>query len=345
MNVSRIEACASVFVSALALGALTGCAAFEARAPRPFAPHTEEKDGVLVTESTYESDGGWIHFERSWRPKADVRGVLVVVHGLKDHSARYGDFAVTLAKQGFSVRSYDHRGHGRSDGKSQRVDDFGDYLTDLDSFVRRSKQAEPQQPVFVLGHSMGGAIATGYVLDHQADVNGLILSAPALATDAGGGAKFGAHFASALFPGAGALALPIDKFSRAPDVIAAAKSDPFVDQADVPARTVAGLLDTMDRIAARRADFTLPVLAIHGGADEITLPRGSKEFVTGIASKDRVLWTCPKLVHDLLHEPEHDAIEKGIGDWLAGHAPVGGKGELAAGATVTPPAPCVAAKL
>lgn len=344
MTVSKIGGCGSLLAIALAMGPLTGCAAFEARAPRPFSPHTEEKDGVLVTESTFESEGGWIHFERSWRPKADARGVLVVVHGLKDHSARYADFAITLAKQGFSVRSYDHRGHGRSDGKSQRVDDFSDYLTDLDSFVKRSKKAEGALPVFVLGHSMGGAIATGYVLDHQADVSGLLLSAPALAADAGGGAKFGAHFASALFPGAGALTLPIDKFSRSPDVIAAAKNDPFVDLADVPARTVAGLLDTMDRIAERRAAFTLPILAIHGEADEITLPRGSKEFVTGATSKDRALWSCPKMVHDLLHEPEHDAIIRGISDWLAAHAP-GNKGEAVAGSTATPPEPCVAVKL
>ena len=344
MTISRIDAAITLFASALAMTALTGCAAFEARAPRPFAPHTEEKDGVVVTESTYESEGGWVHFERSWRPKADARGVLVVVHGLKDHSARYGDFAISLAKQGFSVRSYDHRGHGRSDGKSQRVDDFADYLSDLDSFVKRSKKAEGALPVFVLGHSMGGAIATGYVLDHQADVNGLLLSAPALAADAGGGAKFGAHFASALFPGAGALSLPIDKFSRAPDVIAAAKSDPLVDLSDVPARTVAGLLDTMDRIAEHRAEFTLPILAIHGEADEITLPRGSKEFVTGAASKDRSLWSCPKLVHDLLHEPEHDAIIRSIGEWLSAHAPAK-TGDAAAGSPVTVPAPCQAVKL
>jgi alpha-beta hydrolase superfamily lysophospholipase len=303
----------------LGLLMLSGCAAFEARAPRPFAPHTEEKDGVLVSESTFESPDGWVHFERSWRPKAEARGMLVVVHGLKDHSARYGDFAMGLAKQGFSVRSYDHRGHGRSDGKSQRVDDFGDFVTDLDSFVRRGKAAEAGVPVFVLGHSMGGAIATGYVLDHQADVAGLLLSAPALATDAGGGAKFGAHVASALFPGAGATALPIEKFSRSPEVIAAAKSDPFVDPNDVPARTIAGLLDMMDRIAANRSTFTLPVLGMHGEADEITLPSGTHDFVAGIASKDRSLWSCPKMVHDLLHEPEGPAIIDGVTRWLQAH--------------------------
>lgn len=305
-----------------ALLPLTGCAAFEARAPRPFAPHTEDRDGVLTTESTFEGPDGWVHFERSWKPKgAAPRAVLVVVHGLKDHSGRYSDFAAGLARSGFAVASYDHRGHGRSDGKPQRTDDFTDLVTDLDAFVTRGKQADPRLPVFVLGHSMGGAIAAAYALDHQADIAGLLLSAPALSTDAGGGAKFGAHVASALFPGAGAASLPIDKFSRSPDVVAAAKSDPLVDLSDVPARTIAGLLDAMDRIADRRATLTLPVLAMHGDADEITIPAGTRAFIQGLSSKDRSLWTCPKLVHDLLHEPEGPAIADGVTRWLSAHSP------------------------
>jgi len=318
---------------------LSGCGAFEMRAPRSFVPHTEEKGGVLVSESTFESEGGWVHFERSWRPKGDARGMLVVVHGLKDHSARYADFAVGLAKRGFSVRSYDHRGHGRSDGKPQRVDDFADFMTDLDSFVRRSKQSEPKVPVFVLGHSMGGAIATGYALDHQADIAGLLLSAPALAADASGAAKFGAHVASALFPGVGAAALPIEKFSRSPEVIARAKRDPFVDLSDVPARTIAGLLDTMDRITENRSKLVLPILGMHEKVDEITLPSGTREFLGGVSSKDKTLWMCPKLVHDLLHEPEGAEMADGVARWLEAHTAekVGGTG-----AALAPPTPCEA---
>ncbi len=137
---------------------------------------------------------------------------------------------------------------------------------------------------------------------------------------------FGAHLASALFPGAGATALPIEKFSRSPEVIAAAKSDPFVDQSDVPARTIAGLLDAMDRIAANRSMFTLPVLGMHGDADEITLPSGTRDFVGGVASKDRTLWSCPKLVHDLLHEPEGAAMIDGVTRWLEAHTTARGPG-------------------
>src|SRR5690242_2580448 len=145
---------------------------------------------------------------------------------------------------------------------------------------------------------MGGAIATGYALDHQSDIAGLLLSAPALATDAGGGTKFGARFASALFPGAGVKDLPIEKFSRSPAVIEAAKNDPLVDLSDVPARTIAGLLNTMDLIAENRSKLTLPILGMHGEPDEITMPSGTKEFVGGVASKDKTLWMCPKLGHD-----------------------------------------------
>ena len=213
-----------------------------------------------------------------------------------------------------------------------------DFIGDLDSFVRRSKQAEPSVPVFVLGHSMGGAIATGYALDHQADIAGLLLSAPALDADASGAAKFGAHFASTFFPGAGAAALPIEKFSRSKEVIAAAKSDPLVDQSDVPARTIAGLLDTMDRIAENRAKLSLPILGMHGEADEITLPRGTKDLLRGVSSKDRTLWSCPVLVHDLLHEPEGAAMADGVARWLEAHTVA--KDGSPSPTEVAPPSPC-----
>jgi acylglycerol lipase len=323
----------------VSLALLTGCGAFEARARRPFAPQSEERNGVLVGQSMFQGPDGWMHFERSWRPVSGARGVLVVVHGLKDHSGRYGDFAEDLARHGIAVRAYDHRGHGRSDGKSQRIDHFNDYVVDLDSFVRRTKEAEHNLPTFVLGHSMGGAIATAYALDHQRDIAGLVLSAPALSTDATGGEKFGAHVAAALFPWAGAAALDIDKFSRTPDVVAAAKNDLFIDQSDVPAVTIAGLLDTIDRIALERSKLDLPVLAMHGEADKITIPAGTKAFVAGISSKDKTLWLCPALVHDLLHEPEGAAIADGVTRWLDAHAATPpASGEVAA------PGPCRAEK-
>lgn len=323
----------AVLAAFLALPALTGCAAFEARAPRPFVPQVEQVDGLTLTRSTFEGGDGWVHFERSYRPQGRPRGTLVLVHGLKDHSGRYEGVARDWAHRGLLVRSYDHRGHGQSDGLPQRVDAFSDYVSDLTSFVRRAHQEDPGLPLFVFGHSMGGAIATEFALGHPDELNGLVLSAPALATDAGGGAKLGAAFLGGLAPGAAVAPLDLAQFSRAPGAVESLKSDPFVFQADVPAGTIAGLLGAMEHIAKNRAAFTVPLLAIHGEADKVTPPSGTKEFAAGVASKDRTLWLCPGLVHDLVHEPEGPGIVAGIGAWVEAH---GGESP----APTAAPAPC-----
>jgi serine/threonine protein kinase len=81
------------------------------------------------------------------------------MHGLKDHSARYADLATQAAAHGFSVYAFDLRGHGRSAGPRVAPDRWTDYVDDLDRFLTRVQQREPGKPVFLFGHSMGGAIA------------------------------------------------------------------------------------------------------------------------------------------------------------------------------------------
>ena len=75
--------------------------------------------------------------------------MLVIVHGLKDHSGRYADLAAHLALRGFAVYAADLRGHGRSEGTRVWVDSFDDYVDDLDVFMKRVQDKEPGRPVFL----------------------------------------------------------------------------------------------------------------------------------------------------------------------------------------------------
>ena len=123
----------------------------------------------------FTSDGLKI-FRRDWlleSPKASV----VLVHGLGEHSGRYEHVAKSLNDAGYSVFSLDHRGHGLSEGQKGHVNTFEDYIKDVHSVVQFAKERHPGVAVMMLGHSMGGMIATGYALRHL-DIKSLIISAP-----------------------------------------------------------------------------------------------------------------------------------------------------------------------
>jgi acylglycerol lipase len=135
--------------------------------------------GITHDESIFQVKDGTHIFSQSWRP-ASPKAVLVIVHGLKDHGDHYAAEATSLASAGYAVYAADLRGHDNSEGERVWVRHFDEYGSDLGEFLARVKAAEPGRPLFLFGHSMGGAIVTAYVLAHPTDVTGFILSGPAI---------------------------------------------------------------------------------------------------------------------------------------------------------------------
>lgn len=277
--------------------------------------------GVTHTDGTFEAKDGAPLYEQSWAPTGkEARAVVVVVHGLKDHGSRYAALAERLASEGFEVRAVDLRGHGRSSGLRVWVNPFDDYLDDLDAELARVEKLHPGAPVFLFGHSMGGAIVTLHTLTRKPKVAGIALSAAALQTDVGSG---GPNFVAALSPSAGIFNLDLKEFSRDPAVVAEGLADPLVYQGPAPARTAAGLLGAIGRIQEHMGELNVPLLAMHGEADKVTPPAGSKQLVDRAASKDKTLKLYPSLYHDLLHEPERAQVMNDLVKWLGDHAPAG----------------------
>jgi len=255
-----------------------------------------------------------------WKPtSAEPRGVVVIMHGLKDHTGHYAAFAARLAAAGYAVHAFDLRGHGRSAGPRVAPRTWNDYAEDLEQFLASVEKREPGRKVFLLGHSMGGAIATLVALEHQPRLAGLIVSAPALAVDAPPLLLAFTQLAGVLLPGAKALDLPNGDFSSDPAVARAMDADSLISQGPGPARTAFGLIDGMRQIWARVDQLTMPVLALHGTRDALTAPSGSRALIAAAPSTDKTLRIYEGLHHDLLHEPKHDLVEADIVAWLDAH--------------------------
>src|SRR5215203_176035 len=116
-----------------------------------------------MNESSFEGVGGLKIATRSWAPESNARAIIILVHGFNAHSGYMVWPAEQFAAAGFAVHALDHRGRGKSEGERFYVEEFSDFLTDVHSLVEIARAQDPGLPVYILGHSAGGVIASSYV--------------------------------------------------------------------------------------------------------------------------------------------------------------------------------------
>jgi alpha-beta hydrolase superfamily lysophospholipase len=116
---------------------------------------------------------------REW-PAERPAYVALLVHGYGEHIGRYEEVAGVLTRHGAAVYGVDHVGHGRSDGERVLIEDFEDVVTDVHTVAERARAGHPDLPVVMVGHSMGGLIASRYAQRHPGELTALVLSGPVI---------------------------------------------------------------------------------------------------------------------------------------------------------------------
>jgi alpha-beta hydrolase superfamily lysophospholipase len=269
-------------------------------------------------ESTAAGIGGLDLFAQAWLPDAPPSAAIVIAHGLGEHSGRYAALATELAGRGYAVYALDHRGHGRSGGTRANIERFAYLVSDFSAFVGRCARQHLDTPVYVLGHSMGGAVAFATALRLQHQLRGLVLSAPALAVDTGVPRvqEWIVRALSVIAPNTGALRIPASAVSRDPSVVMSYESDPLVHHAAVPARTVVELLDAMAGFPAGLRDLRLPTLILHGTADKLVPLAATRPLYQAISANYRTLKLYDGLFHEVFNEPERATVTADLISWL-----------------------------
>ncbi len=273
---------------------------------------------VQREEGFFDGTGGVRLFEQKWLPSFKPIGSVIIIHGLVDHSSYYSETASELVKRGYGVYAFDLRGHGRSGGEKSFVESFDDYLSDLEIFRKRVKEAHRDQPIFLLAHSMGGAIATMFVLTAKPKIQGLLLSGAALKVgkEVSRLTKALTPALSRLAPRMRALNLEINFVSRNRDIVERKKADPLIDHKKIPTRTGAELLKTINKIQANMENLTIPVVIMHGTADKWTNLDGSKELYSRSKSQDKTLKLYEGFYHEILSDPERARVHSDVLQWL-----------------------------
>lgn len=264
---------------------------------------------------------------QAWLPPAP-RAVIALVHGIAEHGGRYEAFAARAVARGIGVVTLDLRGHGRSPGERSYVERFDDYLLDVDALWARARELAAGMPLFLMGHSMGGAIALRWAAQRRQAMAGLILSSAAL--------KIGgdvprllialAPLLSRWLPHLRGTRFDPSVISRAPAVVAAYVNDPLVSLKAPPARTGAELLAAMEANRAAAAGLDLPVYLFHGDADRLTDPAGSREILAAWRGADKTLRLWPGSRHETMNDLDREAVIAELLDWVGIHCRVGGDG-------------------
>ena len=271
-------------------------------------------------ESSWDSRDGLKLYARGWEPDGRPKAVVCLVHGLGEHIGRYDHVGAALTSAGYALLGSDLRGHGRSGGARGHSPSLEAFMSDIDLLLGKAAQRHPDLPRILYGHSLGGLLVLAYVLLRSPSVSGVVVTSPGLRSPLQE-QKIKVMLAKVLGSLAPTLSLPsgLDPhtISRDPKVVDAYIKDPLVHD-----RTTTGFgkaaLQAVDLAFAKAADFpAIPLLVMHGTADQLAYPRGSEEF-TRLVPGNVTLKLWEGLYHETHNEPEQAEVLKFLIRWLDG---------------------------
>jgi acylglycerol lipase len=260
-------------------------------------------------------------YYQAWLPAGDAKAVLLITHGLGEHSGRYMNVVNHFVPLGYAVYAYDLIGHGKSGGAREVIDRFEDFSATLTAYYEMVKGWQKGKPIFLLGHSLGGLTAAFYLLDNQSKFRGAIISAPLIKAgeNVSRATVIIGRILSVIAPAAGLLPLDANLISKDPEVVKAYVDDPLVFHKKIPARMAAEMLRAMMRVLAEGEMITLPLIALQGSEDKLVDSSSARLLIDKVKSKDKTLQVYKGLEHEVLNEPERARVLKDVETWLKAH--------------------------
>ncbi|WP_157954123.1 alpha/beta hydrolase [Microbulbifer sp. A4B17] len=253
--------------------------------------------------------GVTLHYRRWWLEEAS--GVVVISHGLGEHSGRYRELAEELNRAGYSVYALDHYGHGLSEGKRGHIEDFALYSEDLNEFVALVRSGNPGLNLHLLGHSMGAVIACGCAIRYKS-VDSLNLSAPGFRgkSEPRGLLLWFALFSARWFPGL-VLSSQINSHwvSRDPEVVKNYISDDLVHHG-VSLRWFETFLREREFLSSQLGRVTVPCLLLLPESDRIVDAELSRKWFGRMSSKNKQLHCFPRSYHEVFNEVEEGRLAR-----------------------------------
>jgi alpha-beta hydrolase superfamily lysophospholipase len=234
---------------------------------------------------------------------ADPTFLVALAHGFGEHAGRYAHVAAALNGIGGTVYAPDHAGHGRSEGDRARADKIEEIVTDFAAVVELAQGEHPGLPLVVIGHSMGGVVATRYVQRYEAPA-ALVLSGPII----GGNPGFSALLTMDPLPD-----VPLDPaaLSRDTAVGEAYAADPLIYHGPLQRESLQGLVDAVELIAKSGDLGDVPTLWLHGEQDPLAPYDATAGAIEKVKGSNLEAKSYEGAMHEIFNETNKDEV---IGD-------------------------------
>jgi alpha-beta hydrolase superfamily lysophospholipase len=274
------------------------------------------------------------HFEWNWTQEGlklygqgwipiEVKGVVCIVHGFNEHSGRYADAAERLTKNGYAVLAHDQFGHGKTEGKRGHTPSYEAFLDSVQIMLDEANKRFPEAKKYLWGHSMGGAIVVNFLLRRNPKINGAVATGPLfkLAFAPPAFKVFLASMMKNIYPAFTENA-EVDSAAISRDAAEVKKynEDPY-NHGKITAGTFFGFFEAGQWALGHAGELKTPLLLMHGTADRLTSPEGTKEFAAKAPKNLVTLKLWDGYYHELHNEPEPDrtAAINFLISWLDKH--------------------------
>jgi len=277
---------------------------------------------MIHKEFNWKSEDGKRIFAQSWQPEGEIKAVICLVHGLGEHSSRYTDLAGALVNAGFAVITFDHRGHGKSEGIRGHIPEYNSFMSDINNLINESTLRFTTRKKFLYGHSMGGNLVLNYALrNSDKDLAGVIATSSwlKLIKNPSPFMNSVANVLNKLLP-----ALRVFHGVKNSDVVheeTVAEKDLHKDELRhrwISVRTYIILRDAAKWAIENAGSFKFPLLLLHGGSDKVTSPEGSKEF-SMLVESECTFKNFPGLYHEIHRDIGKEEVFEEIIKWIKNH--------------------------
>jgi alpha-beta hydrolase superfamily lysophospholipase len=269
-------------------------------------------------EGTFAGEGELPLFYQAWLPLTGrPRAVLINLHGLGDHSSLYPSLASYFPPRRIAVYAFDMRGNGRSPGQRAYLQSWEEYRGDLHRFIKVVQGFEDALPLFLLGNSLGGLVVLDYALHHPQEMAGVIAAAPPLG-EVGVPAYLMAlgRVMSRVWPRFSLqVGMDLSGLARDPSVVETVLADPLFHRRGT-ARLSTEVTTAIERVQASAAELAVPLLILHGSADRMVPPDGSRQFFSKLRHPDREFREYPGAYHGLFADLNQQEVLGDLERWL-----------------------------